>query len=180
MDFHLFRQQSIETQGKLLAIKDEPPTDEICWDDNILIVQVKDEENENGEQIQNGMPACELIDSDLQFDGPKPVEIRAKLEPKARKTRKTAKNVDASGDETATSDAVRKKREFICDKCGVAFLFPSRFIAHYRRSHLMQFERKICPYCPRAFTLSTTGNMQCPMLMGTTSRKSIGNSNIIK
>lgn len=80
---------------------------------------------------------------------------KSKVDINIAKKKKKEKNVQLNDGEAFNEN----KKQYICEKCDIVCMYPSRFLAHYRRSHLKQFERKICPYCPRAFTLSVTGTI---------------------
>lgn len=61
---------------------------------------------------------------------------------------------------TEIEQSSAESRKYICDQCNRGFQRPSRFLAHYRSVHLKQFERKICPYCPRSFTMSSSCKLE--------------------
>lgn len=155
VDFHLFRQQILETQEKLL--KEEPPEDPGFPDDNeFTFVNVKQEDNLDQ---TNSLSNDDFPDEDeLNVETSTSVVVVAssKKPKKAHSTSaasKRKKSVDQDHIDKEGNDAKRKK--FICDQCNRDFRYPSRFIAHYRNIHLKQYERTVCPYCPRAFTLSS-------------------------
>lgn len=128
---------------------------------DITFVDVKEEEDEEEKHdgpnvatnkntvIELGYPNKLNNDRPHRNENKKKSKVDINVTKKKKKKQILAANIGETFSEN--------KKQYICDKCNVVCLYPSRFIAHYRRSHLKQFERKICPYCPRAFTLSVTG-----------------------
>lgn len=158
VDFHLFRQQILDSQQQL-TIKTEPLDEtRLKGENEITFVDVKEEYNTStvdaihpldSVETELNAPASSAQVSDRTNERKTKKKVPGALSPKAKKCEQ--KNAEA---EVGTRATVKKK--YICDQCGRAFRFPSRFIAHYRNVHLKQYERRICPYCPRAFTLSSS------------------------
>lgn len=157
IDFHLFRQQILDSQQQL-TIKTEPLDESRLKGENeITFVDVKEEyttpvdviQPSNSVETVLNVPVSSAQVSDRTNERKTKKKAPVAVFPKAKKSEQ--KNVEP---EVGTSETAKKK--YICDQCGRAFRFPSRFIAHYRNVHLKQYERRICPYCPRAFTLSSS------------------------
>lgn len=152
VDFHLFRQQILDIQKKLY-IKNEPVDELLIKDNEIAFVSVKEEEVVN--RPPTSVPPSMSKKQDLSTRTIRTVN-RKKVKQKKPNIDdgKLSKTEIISDDEKNACETSGKK--FICDQCSRAFRYPSRFIAHYRNVHLKQYERRICPYCPRAFTLSSS------------------------
>lgn len=173
MDFHLFRLQILESQNKL-AIKTEPLDELRSKDGNeIAFVLVKDEfEGAVGQCTYNSLEAPgsnvpvnrrRTADSKVKI---KPVRKKAPTRPvRKRRISQSEPVVEESNgvpctESTEIDPSSAEPRKYICDQCNRAFQRPSRFLAHYRSVHLKQFERKICPYCPRSFTMSSSCKLE--------------------
>lgn len=125
---------------------------------DITFIDVKEEDDNE----ENGDRPAVVTQITTQFSHPNSLTDRPQRNENKKKskvdiniTKKTKKKKNGQlNDGVAFNE---NKKQYICEKCNIVCMYPSRFLAHYRRSHLKQFERKICPYCPRAFTLSVTG-----------------------
>lgn len=153
IEFHRFRSKILESHKQLSSLKTES-VDECGANNEITFVDVKEEPSEsNGVVLQKKSIQYSTDNLHGPSDGRRRSK-KAKIEQKSLARRPAKKPEGSRPEQNANTDG---KKKYICDKCGDVLLYPSRFLAHYRRSHLKQFERKTCPYCPRAFTLSTTG-----------------------
>lgn len=152
VDFHIFRQQILDVQNRL-HIKNEAIDELHIKDNEIAFVDVKEEELVTQPPPSISSPVNKKEDPTTRI-------IRQVNRKKVKHKEaiiddsKLVKPEILSDDEKNTCETIGKK--FICDQCSRAFRYPSRFIAHYRNVHLKQYERRICPYCPRAFTLSSS------------------------
>lgn len=144
VDFYSFRQRILDAQQRLNAIQEE--SSRVKQECEIAFVSV--DRGENGESAMGSPTATDqLLLVDRADDGRKSKRTRTKS------VRHSLNDNDKTGDAGNIGKNVKK---FICDQCNHAFRYPSRFIAHYRNVHLKQYERRNCPFCPRAFTLSSS------------------------
>lgn len=148
VEFHLFRRQIVEAHKRLMsAVETDSDANEHAADDAVTSVDVKDEKPQAANAACDRRRVCHKGKTAVSKDN------------RVQKTRTENTSVaqDIQENLSIVGEASTRKR-YICDKCETVFSYPSRFLSHYRRSHLKEFQRKICPYCPRAFTLSTSGN----------------------
>lgn len=129
------------------AVETDSDANEHAADDAVTSVDVKDEKPQAANAACDRRRVCHKGKTAVSKDN------------RVQKTRTENTSVaqDIQENVSIVGEASTRKR-YICDKCETVFSYPSRFLSHYRRSHLKEFQRKICPYCPRAFTLSTSGN----------------------
>lgn len=153
MDFHLFRRRVLETQQQRLEISEAAAIAKANLDDIAFICVKEEEDCPAGPQNTTINVKTQASTSAKATNRPAPKKVKKKvpLDPPSKIHKTTAVRVAVA---SAGAETERKKYE--CDKCGRKFDYPSRFVAHYRNAHLKQFERKVCPYCPRAFTVSSS------------------------
>lgn len=159
IDFYMFRIQIHETQWKLNVKSEQSDVDAQLTEqktrNEITFVSVKEEWNN---------PILSIDGENSAFD------VRTERQFK-RIHHTKRKNIYDNKDQKLIAEVLKKKqnivtdlsdgilsdvnsRKFNCDKCNKGFHRPSRFLAHYRSVHLKQFDRKMCPYCPRSFSMS--------------------------
>lgn len=154
VEFHLFREKILKSEEKLS--KEDSLKAPVCSDSNeFAFVNVKQEEFLYQTDAKPD-EACKT-GNELNADASTSVRaVRSKKQKKHNLASTTSKVANLESCDQADKDGNEAKRKkFICDQCNRDFRYPSRFIAHYRNIHLKQYERTVCPYCPRAFTLSS-------------------------
>lgn len=159
MDFHLFRKRVLETQRRQSIINETAESSKANLDD-IAFVCVKEEEDCPSGQQKSTIEVSAVASTSVQATN-RPVRKKVKKKVPSDPP-PNIQETDAVSVAAAVVAAVvpasteTEKKKYECDKCGRKFDYPSRFVAHYRNAHLKQFERKVCPYCPRAFTVSSS------------------------